>query len=91
MNQFLLSLPRYRCHKEVSALKIKAIIPNPRGVELHFEDERFAPHEVAQWWYLKHGISVGGYFVVYEDGHQSWSPAEAFESGYTLLAEAGRD
>jgi hypothetical protein len=24
-----------------------------------------------------------GYFVVYEDGYQSWSPTEAFEKGYT--------
>lgn len=27
----------------------------------------------------------GGYFVRYEDGYQSWSPAEAFENGYTPL------
>ncbi|QCW21946.1 hypothetical protein JessAGP_016 [Caulobacter phage Jess A] len=28
---------------------------------------------------------VGGYFVRYADGYTSWSPAEAFESGYTAL------
>lgn len=28
---------------------------------------------------------VGGYYVVYEDGYESWSPAEAFEKGYTLI------
>lgn len=26
---------------------------------------------------------VGGYFVVYDDGYTSWSPAKAFEDGYT--------
>ncbi len=26
---------------------------------------------------------VGGYYVVYEDGYKSFSPAGAFESGYT--------
>ena len=25
---------------------------------------------------------VGGYYVRYEDGYESWSPAGAFESGY---------
>ena len=27
-------------------------------------------------------MKVGGYYVVYEDGYKSFSPAEAFESGY---------
>ena len=26
-----------------------------------------------------------GYWVLYEDGWQSWSPAKAFEEGYTKL------
>ncbi|MCK9988658.1 MAG: hypothetical protein AzoDbin1_05130 [Azoarcus sp.] len=28
---------------------------------------------------------VGGYYVVYEDGYKSFSPAIAFESGYTRI------
>jgi len=28
---------------------------------------------------------VGGYLVQYEDGYLSWSPAEAFEKGYTRI------
>lgn len=31
----------------------------------------------------KHNPQVGGYYVQYKDGYQSWSPAEAFEDGYT--------
>ena len=27
---------------------------------------------------------IGGYFVQYADGYQSWSPAKAFEDGYVL-------
>ena len=92
---FLRQLPRYQCHKQVSALKIRAVVPNPRGFELHFCDERFAPHEVPSPWVGKHSPDicgdadalVGGYLVVHEDGHQSWSPAAAFEPGYTLLPE----
>ena len=33
----------------------------------------------------KHKPEVGGYYVVYEDGYKSFSPAGAFESGYTPL------
>ena len=29
----------------------------------------------------------GGYYVRYPDGYESWSPAEAFEEGYTLVDE----
>lgn len=25
---------------------------------------------------------VGGYYVLYDDGYESWSPASAFEDGY---------
>ena len=33
--------------------------------------------------------AVGGYWVWYEDGFESWSPAEAFEGGYTpVVADA---
>lgn len=83
-------LPRYRCHKEVWALKIKAVIPNPRGYELHFENERYAPHEVSTEWVGKcmEGVPKDrpdGYFVVYADGYQSYSPAKAFEEGYRLI------
>jgi hypothetical protein len=28
---------------------------------------------------------VGGYFVVYDDGYTSYSPAAAFESGYSRI------
>jgi hypothetical protein len=28
---------------------------------------------------------IGGYYVVYEDGYKSFSPASAFENGYTRL------
>ena len=33
-------------------------------------------------------LAVGGYFVTYEDGYTSYSPAEAFESGYCLADES---
>lgn len=89
---FTLPLPTYQCHKRVQALCIKAVIENPRGYELHFEDERFAPMQVDAAWIIKQltgdkGLNhlIGGYAVWYDDGYMSWSPAAAFEAGYSLL------
>jgi hypothetical protein len=31
----------------------------------------------------KHKPQVGGYFVQYRDGYKSFSPAAAFEEGYS--------
>lgn len=81
-------MPKYKSHKEIHALKIKEIRESEEqgGVaQLVFEDTRFAPREVDHWWVDKHNPKAGGYFVVYADGYQSWSPAEAFEEGYTLV------
>jgi len=33
----------------------------------------------------KHKPEVGGYYVVYADGYKSFSPAQAFEEGYTRV------
>lgn len=33
----------------------------------------------------KHQPQIGGYYVKYADGYESFSPAEAFESGYTKV------
>ena len=30
----------------------------------------------------KHAPQVGGYYVLYEDGYASFSPAQPFEAGY---------
>ena len=35
-------------------------------------------------WMLKHKPGVGGYFVAYDNGYLSFSPAGAFEGGYTI-------
>ena len=87
---FVISLPRYRCHKEVHALKIEHVIPNPRGAELHFVDKRFVPVPVNHGFIAKHNPMPGRYWVLYPDGYQSVSPAEAFEDGYTLVDAGGQ-
>lgn len=77
-------MPKYRCHKEVWALKIKKVEYQTNGALLHFCN-RYSPAFVNIAFLNKHAPESGGYFVVYEDGYKSWSPAEAFEKGYTLI------
>lgn len=83
-----IEMPRYRCHKEVWALQIAGIsLPqNEAGdAELGFTDLHYAPRLMPRAWLDKHNPEVGGYLVVYKDGYQSFSPAAAFEEGYTRI------
>lgn len=84
-------MPKYQCHKKVWALKIKAIGEGSSNSEfaiLKFEDAGYGPLPVSADWYFKHKPQVGGYYVVYEDGYKSFSPAAAFEAGYSLIANS---
>jgi hypothetical protein len=82
-------LPRYRCHKEVHAIKIGLIgRPLDFGAAVWFitpAEPGYAPIQVSMAWLEKHNPQVGGYYVVYADGYASFSPAKAFEEGYTLI------
>jgi hypothetical protein len=86
-------LPRYRSHKEVCALKIKSIGDPNEATDgsrlLTFEEEGYAPVCVNHDFMLRHRPEVGGYYVVYRDGYRSFSPAEAFEEGYTRMEQSG--
>ena len=64
------------------------------GIEVRGEDtggtivpaeDGYAPFSVSAEYMRKHNPQPGGYYVVYDDGYASWSPAEAFESGYTRI------
>lgn len=89
MSEVQCEMPKYQCHKKVWALKIKTKMPNPEtatgGWFLHFEDDGYAPIFMNHDWCVKNKPIDGGYYVVYEDGYKSFSPAEAFESGYTRI------
>ncbi len=78
--------PRYKCHKEVYALKIAKISPGePDGVLITPAEDGYAPFFVNQEYVTKHNPQVGGYYVSYKDGYSSYSPAKAFEEGYSLI------
>ena len=74
-------MPRYQCHKEVWALKIAAV----EGTTLEFVESGYVPRDVGMAYMQKHEPEKGGYFVVYQDGYESFSPAKAFEEGYSAV------
>ena len=89
-------LPKYKSHKEVWAIKIKEIV---KDVDLANKENRetdgsaiitpeeggYSPFSVDFRYLKKHNPEVGGYYVIYKDGYASWSPASAFEEGYTKV------
>ncbi len=88
-------LPRYKCHKEVWALQIKAIISprTPLPGEEYDASSVIVPYEkgystfrVSPAYIEKHKPEAGGYYVVYADGYKSYSPFGAFRDGYELIS-----
>lgn len=78
-------MPKYRCHKEVWALKIVGLTVLSDGTVEIIPEKPFAAFTVTPEYAQNHKPEVGGYFVVYKDGYASYSPAKAFEEGYTLV------
>lgn len=89
-SQPMVELPEYRCFKIVRAAKIT-------GLSLNHEDDGsglcntlafggIRGHQrVADEWIERFKPEVGGYFVRYADGYTSFSPAKAFEEGYSKI------
>jgi hypothetical protein len=78
----------YQCHKRVRAAKIVAITPIEHGDEYQILMDGHVAVNAPKEWFDKHKPKIGGYFVQYEDGYQSFSPAKAFEDGYTEIPSA---
>ncbi len=93
-------LPLYLCHKKVRATKIIKLEPAAGDRPAGPNDETdggaiITPAEVGfgrirvdRDYVKKHSPTVGGYYVIYEDGYKSFSPAKAFEEGYTRADES---
>lgn len=80
-------LPAYKSHKIVRAAKITALRGNGNDDMPDLVlGEIGAIVALLPDWHAKHKPQVGGYYVQYEDGYNSYSPAKAFEEGYTALA-----
>lgn len=83
-------MPKYECNKKVWALKIYKIDyeqgePDTVTATITPADEGYASFVVDEAYLNKHKPEAGGYYVVYEDGYKSFSPAAAFDSGYTRV------
>ncbi|HEC73155.1 MAG TPA: hypothetical protein ENI26_02145 [Methylophaga aminisulfidivorans] len=82
------AMPKYKCHKEVHAIKIAGAEVNKDGsVTIAPHDEWFAVFttEASYGERFKGNDSDPGYYVIYEGGYKSWSPSKEFESGYTPI------
>lgn len=81
-------LPKYLCHKEVRAVKIARIEHLGYGkYELIPAEAGYEPIKVDAKWIDRFGPTPGSYYVLYQDGYSSVSPAKAFEEGYTRQPE----
>jgi hypothetical protein len=81
-----MQLPLYNCHKKVRAAKITEIESHESdgtGSRTMIFGDVGGNQFLTDEWKDRHNPEVGGYYVVYEDGYTSFSPAEAFEGGYT--------
>ncbi len=88
-------MPRYKSHKSVWALKIAEIYfdrdaaradgnrETDGSATITPADPGFGKFKVDAAYVNKHKPEVGGYYVQYADGYKSFSPAKAFEEGYT--------
>lgn len=74
-------LQRFKCHKVVEAMKITEMLPGRELGRLLVGAGDVAVY-VDRAYVDKHHPEVGGYFVRYEDGYTSFSPAAVFEAGY---------
>ena len=84
-------IPKYRSHKVVEAAKIAddVTVLQDGTANLILEwDSGTTVVNVSAEYLRKHDPKRGGYWVRYPDGYESWSPAEAFEGGYTRGAGA---
>ena len=95
-NTASMEMPRYKSHKEVWALKIAHIAfdrdkareegrETTGGAVITPFEKGYGQFTVDGAYVSKHNPKVGGYYVVYKDGYKSWSPAKAFEEGYTPI------
>lgn len=84
------NLPLWKSHKIVAAAMIgKVTLPEGHyrlaPLTLEFDDGTSRDLLVTIDYIEKHKPQAGGYFVRYDDGYASFSPAAAFEAGYTAM------
>lgn len=83
-----MNLPKYKSHKTVAAAKIIGLEDDDTVLVLEITGQAEPSRVIMSVdWLVRNKPVVGGYYVVYNDGYASFSPAKAFEEGYTALAQ----
>jgi len=85
-----LNIPYWRCHKVVQAFQIADVQPyghdlknDIRWFQLTPNDPEMAGKYLVDEKYInRYAPTIGGYYVLYPDNYESYSPPEAFEDGY---------
>jgi hypothetical protein len=77
-------MPQYQCYKKVHALKIAKWNVYGECANFWLEGGRSASHPKEM--VARYEPKIGDYYVIYDDGYASVSPAAAFEAGYTLIS-----
>jgi hypothetical protein len=81
-------MPFYICHKRVQALEIAGVgscMPsaNPGEIVRRVDFKGgFVSIDCPEAMFARYAPVPGDFYVVYEDGYQSFSPREAFLNGY---------
>jgi len=78
----MMAIPKWKSHKVVEAARVTGVLDEPLRWVLLTGDS--VPVSVELELRARRN-PIGGYYVRYPDGYESWSPAEAFEDGYSLI------
>jgi hypothetical protein len=77
-------LPKYKCHKVVTAAQISWFGRLDQTYELHLDvDGRDEVVKVSADWFEKHNPAAGGYFVL--DGGTTYVPQADFERDFARV------
>jgi len=84
-----MEMPKYRSHKTVWAMKITGVEPQAEDGKTGLLCETPEGHKgrivVTREYQQKHAPTIGGYYILYADGYESFSPSPAFEEGYSRI------
>jgi hypothetical protein len=84
----LSEMKTYRCHKIVQACKIKSVKlwSDNDSIAITLDDDAKTTKVFERSHQMARAVA-GDYYVIYEDGYTSRSPAKTFEAGYTEVVQ----
>lgn len=82
-------MDKYKSHKVVEAALISDINQSEKKVHVLNRAGEMSVITPTDDWFARHRAATnawkGGYYVRYEGGYDSWSPADVFAEGYSLV------